>query len=93
MIGFLKKNWIVLFCFCIWIVTTTLQVKKPNSYQGFIGNAILAAGIIITFIRNKKNNIKSPLYSSNKKQHILNWVILIAAIILTTIITGYILIF
>ncbi len=56
-----------LICFVAWIVITILQVLKPHPFRGIIGNIVLVIGIILFYIHDKINHIKSPLYDPDKK--------------------------
>jgi len=44
---FSKYKIILIICFCIWIITTTLQISNPHPYRGLIGNIILVIGLIL----------------------------------------------
>ena len=85
---FSKYKIILIICFCIWIITTTLQISNPHPYRGLIGNIILVIGLILSRINAKKHQIKSPLYDPNKVKHIWNWIvfILLSSIVVAIII-------
>jgi hypothetical protein len=75
-------------CHLVWITTTVLQVIKPHPYRGLIGNIVFVTGLVLFYIHNKKNGIKSPLYDPDKKKHIRNWAIFILGSILIAIVVG-----
>ena len=65
------------------IVSLVYCYFSPGVIAGLMNKILILYWIIFIYKYNKKHNIKSALYNSEKKIHLLNWFIYIFSLIIT----------